>query len=76
VVILDNRMPGLTGIEVAEQILAERPEQIVILYSAFVDPAVRQESVRLGVAACVSKGDHRALPELVRRLASESPQGA
>ena len=76
VVILDNRMPGLTGIEVAERILSERPEQIVILYSAFMDNAVRAEAERLGVAACVAKGDHRALPDLVRRLAAEYQQGA
>ena len=76
VIILDNRMPGLTGIEVAERILDERPGQIVILYSAFVDAAVRSEAERLGVAAVVSKGDHRSLPDLVRRLAAEYPKGA
>ena len=68
VVILDNRMPGLTGLEVAERILAERPGQLVVLYSAFLDPAVQAEAGRLGVAACVAKGDHEALPDLVRKL--------
>ena len=76
VIILDNRMPGLTGIEVAERILDERPGQIVILYSAFVDAAVRSEAERLGVAAVVAKGDHRTLPDLVRRLATDYRKGA
>lgn len=71
VIILDNRMPGMTGLEVAERILAERPEQLVVLYTAFPEPAVRSEAERLGVAACVSKGDHNSLPDLVRRLAGD-----
>src|SRR5687768_6149825 len=44
VVILDNRMPGLSGLEVAEQILAERPEQLILLYSSFLDEAVRSKA--------------------------------
>jgi two-component system chemotaxis response regulator CheY len=70
VVILDNRMPGLTGVEVAERILAERPAQIVILCSAFIDQQVRADAQRLGVSAVVAKGDHSVLPDLVRQLAS------
>ena len=70
VVILDNRMPGLTGLEVAAQILSERPDQIVILYTAFVDRAVEAEAARIGVAACVSKSDHVELPELIKQLAA------
>lgn len=36
-VVLDHRMPGLTGLEVARKIRAERPDQIVIICSAFLD---------------------------------------
>jgi CheY-like chemotaxis protein len=68
VVILDNRMPVLTGLEVARLILTERPEQLVVLYSAFLDPTVREEAAAIGIAACVSKRDLDELPGLVRSL--------
>jgi two-component system chemotaxis response regulator CheY len=70
VIILDNRMPGLTGIEVAQKILAERPDQIVVLYTAFLDKAVQAEAAVVGITACVSKDEHHRLPDLVRHLAS------
>jgi len=41
VVLLDQRMPGLSGLETAEVILREKPNQAVILFTAFLDPAVR-----------------------------------
>jgi two-component system chemotaxis response regulator CheY len=68
VVILDNRMPGLSGLEVAEQILQERPDQLILLYSAFLDDAVRARAAEIGVTRCVSKQELDALPDLVRRL--------
>lgn len=68
VVILDNRMPGLSGIEAAEQILRERPEQLIVLYSAFLDDTVRARAREVGIARCVSKDDLERLPEIVRGL--------
>ncbi len=68
VVILDNRMPELTGLEVAEQILSERPEQLIVLYSAFLDEDVRASASRLGITRCVSKEDLDRLPALIREL--------
>jgi CheY-like chemotaxis protein len=68
VVILDNRMPELSGLEVAEQILAERPGQLIMLYSAFLDDTVRARAAELGIALCVSKHDLEALPALIRGL--------
>ena len=68
VVILDNRMPGLTGIEVAEQILAERPGQIIVLYSAFLDDEVRAQADEVGIARCVSKEDLDRLPGVIHEL--------
>ncbi len=56
-VILDQRMPGLTGLEVARRILAERPEQRVILFSAHLDEALRAEAEAIGVDAIVDKDE-------------------
>jgi CheY-like chemotaxis protein len=68
VVILDNRMPELSGLEVAQQILAERPDQLIVLYSAFLDESVRARAAELGVSRCVSKHELERLPSLIREL--------
>jgi DNA-binding NarL/FixJ family response regulator len=70
VVILDNRMPELTGLEVARQILAERPSQLILLYSAFLDDAVRAKAAEIGIARCVSKHELDQLPALINELTS------
>lgn len=68
VVILDNRMPGLSGMEVAERLLAERPSQIIVLYSAYLDADIRARVAEVGITACVSKHELDQLPNLVRQL--------
>ena len=70
VVVLDNRMPGPSGIEVARQMLEAEPEQHIILFSAFFTPELEAEARELGIAACVSKSDFETLPDLVVELAS------
>src|SRR2546428_2591397 len=42
IVVMDNRMPGLTGLEAARRILAEDPTQSIILFSAFLNDEVRR----------------------------------
>jgi len=68
IVILDNRMPGLSGLEVARQIRAERPSQLILLYSAFLDDTVRAAAAEIGIAKCVTKDDLERLPSVVREL--------
>jgi CheY-like chemotaxis protein len=70
VIVLDNRMPELTGLEVAEQILAERPDQKIILYSAFLDDNVRQQADALGVRECVTKEELDRLPDVIDAILS------
>lgn len=70
VVILDNRMPGREGIEVAQQMLEREPRQTIVLFSAFVTPELEARAEAIGVRACVGKSDFAQLPDLVRRLAS------
>ena len=71
-VVLDQRMPGMSGLEVAEHILAEDPTQAIILFSAFLDQATREEARRLGVRVCLDKTQVSRLPEELWALA---PQG-
>lgn len=69
VVVLDQRMPGLTGIEVAERIRAEHPEQRIILFSAYLDPETTAEAKRVGIDLCLAKSDYTRLPEALWQLA-------
>ncbi len=68
VVVLDNRMPGLTGIQVAEKMLLIYPAQVIVLFSAFLDQETKDAAGAVGVTACVSKTDIKRLPEIVRSL--------
>jgi CheY-like chemotaxis protein len=70
VILLDNQMPRLTGVEVAETILAEAPNQLIVLFSAYLSETVIAEANRLGVAACVSKTEVSKLPEIIERVAA------
>ena len=65
VVLLDNQMPGPTGLEVAEQILRDHPDQLIVLFSAYLDDDIVRRATELGVASCVSKGDAMDLPGIL-----------
>ena len=62
VIILDQMMPGMTGLEVAEQIMSRRPEQIIVLCTAFLNDELREKAKELGVAGCIPKADARLVP--------------
>jgi len=63
VVLLDVRMPGISGLEAAEQILAEQPDQNIILFSAFLDADTVRRATEVGVRACLDKGEVHRIPE-------------
>jgi DNA-binding NarL/FixJ family response regulator len=68
VVLLDNRMPVLSGLEAAERILSHHPDQKVVLFSAHLDDSVEQRARDLGVAACISKMETASLPTILREV--------
>ncbi len=61
VVILDIRMPGMTGLEVARKIKKEDPAKAVVLLTTFEEEEPLREALNLGVEGFLLKDIH---PEL------------
>lgn len=55
VVVLDNRMPGMTGLDVARELLRQVPDQRIILFTAYADDDVITQADEIGVSHVVSK---------------------
>jgi DNA-binding NarL/FixJ family response regulator len=70
VTVLDFRLPGMNGLDVARHILDEDPTAPILLFSAFLDDATIAAAEQLGVRACVSKDQIRELPRLVAEHAA------
>ncbi|HLG01014.1 MAG TPA: response regulator transcription factor [Acidimicrobiia bacterium] len=65
IVILDNRMPYLSGIEAAEEMRRIVPLQHIVLFTAYLTPALAARAKKAGIDACLSKSDVEELPALV-----------
>ena len=65
-ILLDQRMPpGMSGIEVAERLRDEGRKVPIVLYSAYLDPAVEDRAHKLGLRT-VDKGEPDRLMEAIR----------
>ena len=69
IVVLDQRMPGLSGLETAAALLERRPGQRMMLCSAFLDDTLRREALEAGFRQCIQKHEIPQLPDLLRALA-------
>lgn len=70
VIILDMMMPGMNGVETAVAIRAERPNQAIILCTAYLDADVIERAHAAGIVECVSKNQLWSLPQLIRDVAN------
>jgi CheY-like chemotaxis protein len=75
-VMTDQTMPRLTGIELAQALRTERPGLPVLLCSGFSDSPEEAAAKEAGVAACLQKPIDRASLASVLRLVLEARQGA
>jgi DNA-binding NarL/FixJ family response regulator len=72
VVVLDYKMPGMDGLATARLIREHRPEQAIILYTAYLEDLLEDEAMGAGVSLCVGKVEGISTLEWdIRRLAGE-----
>ena len=69
-IVIDQRMPGLTGIEVCKEILAEDPSQRIVLFTAFADAELRRSAKAIGISVVLGKEQVHKLPETLWGLAA------
>jgi CheY-like chemotaxis protein len=55
VVVIDYSMPEMDGIETARRIREARSEQVMIMYTAYLQPEVEQQAREVGVALVLGK---------------------
>jgi CheY-like chemotaxis protein len=55
VVVIDYKMPEVDGLETAARIKEKRPEQVMILYTAFVDSELEGRAREVGVSVVLGK---------------------
>jgi YesN/AraC family two-component response regulator len=70
VVVLDQMMPGMCGIDAAKKMLERRPGQIIILFTAYLDDELRREAEAAGIKLCVAKDDLKHIPEALYAVQS------
>lgn len=68
VVVLDERMPGVSGIDAAKEILARRPHQRILMCSAHLDADLRRRAEEAGIHACITKGEVHRIPDALWTL--------
>jgi CheY-like chemotaxis protein len=73
VIVMDYKMPGMDGLTAARSIKEGRPEQPIIIYTAYLDPTLEVEAKEAGVALTIGKVEglnqlERHINELCRDL--------
>lgn len=69
VVVIDYKMPGMDGLETARGIRERRPDQVMILYTAYIDSALEAAATKAGISLCIGKVDGLAsLEREINRL--------
>lgn len=54
-IVMDYKMPGIDGLVTAATIRERHPDQVIILYTAFVDPELERRARAAGVALVIGK---------------------
>jgi two-component system KDP operon response regulator KdpE len=55
VIVIDLGLPGEGGLDIANQLLEFDGATVILLYSGYIDEAVRRRADLIGVRACIEK---------------------
>lgn len=75
VVIFDEMMPEMSGVEAAAEVRRMRPAQLMVLCTAYLDAGVIERARAAGMDAWLAKQDVAELPDLIRRLVAARYEG-
>ncbi|SRR5258705_1727926 len=67
-VILDVAMPIMTGLQAADEIIANAPKTQIIVLTNFSSDLLKQHAFRVGIKAVLAKDGERTLDRLVSTL--------
>ena len=70
VIVLDEMMPRMRGLDVVRTLRDRGDEPRVVLCSAHLDTRMKEEASQLGVDRCVSKNDMDGVVAAIRELAA------
>ncbi len=68
IVLLDEMMPGMNGLELASELRRRRPDQVMVMCSAFLDEDLEERARAAGVQRCLSKEELTSIPEVLCEL--------
>ena len=79
VIVMDYKMPDMNGLTTAKKIRDQRPDQSIILYTAYLDDVLEQQAKEAGIALCLGKVEglsqlERNIREVARNLADDNQQ--
>ncbi len=68
VIVLDEMMPGMSGLETAAEILRRNLGQRILMFSAFLDRELEGLAALCGITACLTKDRVMEIPAVLRAL--------
>jgi DNA-binding NtrC family response regulator len=73
VVVLDEVMPDLDGLDVADEIREHRPTQPIVIFSSLFDQRLSRETKRRGFVYCEKADGIDRLEEAIREAVGDAP---
>ena len=67
-VILDVAMPVMTGLQAADEIIANAPKTQIVVLTSFPSDLLKQHAFRIGIKAVIAKDGEGTLDRLVSTL--------
>lgn len=71
IVLLDFQMPGMNGIDAAEQMAKIAPDVPVVLFTQHASPELERHALEVGVRSVVSKTNSFSMIGIIEKLLSE-----